>query len=156
MIGKKLKAGQGILRIMMYESVKEMDALCREYLNDVFGEMYMRHWFNSDVEWDDNDWWMDNFIQPATNSTADIEGLSCDIWTHPANDKTFRKLAFTPDNTFAAIKYINNYYATNYGDDLVMDWKKMDTEFIIRNYVHVYALDHLDEFIARQRIRFNA
>lgn len=42
-------------------------------------------------------------------------------------------------------KTVNNWYSDNYGDDCLIDWKKITPSFVLRHYIYYFINSSLNE-----------
>ncbi len=111
----------------------ELKKICENYLIGVFNEL-----FESSII--DDDWWHDTFLFESTNNY--IEG-KYDIMKSDIDAKYINQCI--RENIFDIIKYINTFYEDSYGVDCILDWKKFDDKYLIRNFLYVYGHDNINE-----------
>jgi|SaaInlStandDraft_7_1057024.scaffolds.fasta_scaffold09252_5 hypothetical protein len=111
--------------------LEELKKICDNYLIKVYNGINK----NDD---NDDDWWNDTFLFESTNNY--IEGeydiMNCDIDVKYIN-------YYVKENVFDIINYINTFYEDNYGTDCILDWKKLDDEYLIRHFVYVYGHENI-------------
>ena len=111
----------------------ELKKICENYLIGVFNELYD----SSNI---DDDWWHDTFLFESTNNY--IQG-KYDIMKSDIDTKYIN--SYLKDNFYNIIKYINSFYEDNYGKECILDWKKFDDKYLVRNFLYVYGHDNINE-----------
>ena len=111
----------------------ELKKICENYLIGVFNELYD----SSNI---DDDWWHDTFLFESTNNyiLGKYDIMKSDIDAKYIN-------SYLKDNFYNIIKYINSFYEDNYGKECILDWKKFDDKYLVRNFLYVYGHDNINE-----------
>ena len=122
----------------------ELITACNMYLHYVFKDIVS----SSDKSINDlvglDNWWHDTFLFEVSNNWKEGE---YDIVKYLHDTNTLNQINETVGKkSFELIKYINTYYDDNYGPENVMDWRKLDNEFIIRNFCYVYSHNNIEQF----------
>lgn len=109
----------------------ELKKICDNYLIGVFNEL-------KDSNNTDDDWWYDTFLFESTNNYK--EG-NYDIIKSDVDIKYINYCV--KENIFDIIKYINTFYEDNYGTSCILDWRKLDDKYLIRNFLYVYGHENI-------------
>jgi hypothetical protein len=121
----------------------ELTTACNMYLNYIFKDIVK----SSDKPINDllglDDWWHETFLFEASNNWK--EGEHDFVKFLNQNNKINQINDLVNSNSFELIKYINTYYNDNYGPECIMDWRELNSEFIIRNFCYVYSHNNIEQ-----------
>ena len=121
----------------------ELTTACNMYLNYIFKDIVK----SSNKPINDliglDDWWHETFLFEASNNWK--EGEHDFVKFLNENNKINQINDLVNSNSFELIKYINTYYHDNYGPECVMDWKELNSDFIIRNFCYVYSHNNIEQ-----------
>jgi hypothetical protein len=115
--------------------------IVRKYLEWGFKQMMDKE----ELSVEDHEEWGEMFIQPITDEWIRTPEYNFFKW---AKDEGYGSSIGENDASFLCIliNYVNTYFEENFGDECIMDWRKITPEWVFNSYAYVVASENNEEW----------